>query len=59
MWADAKRDGRPAKYRLRPLLKVRYSIPCTIPQSLADRAAGVPCNNAACQYRKTQDFDVK
>jgi len=36
MWADAQRDGHPAKYRWRPLQKFRNSIPCTTPQSLAD-----------------------
>jgi len=36
MWADAQRDGRPAKYRWRPLRKFRNFIPCTMPQSLAD-----------------------
>ena len=36
MWADAHRDGCPAKYRWHPLRKFRYSIPCTMPQSLAD-----------------------
>jgi len=34
--ADAKRDGRPAEYRWRLLRKFRNSIPCTIPQTLAD-----------------------
>jgi len=29
MWADAQRDGRPAKYRWRPLRQFRNSIPCT------------------------------
>jgi len=47
MWADAQRDGRPAEYRWRPVRKFHNSIPCTMPQSLADAAAGVPCNNAA------------
>jgi len=47
MWADAQRDGYPAQYRWRPLRNFRYSIPCTTPQSLADRAVGVPCSNAA------------
>jgi len=36
MWADAQRDGRPAKYKWHPLRKFRNSIPCTTPQSLAD-----------------------
>jgi len=36
MSADAQRDGRPADYRWRPLQKFRNSIPCTIPQSLAE-----------------------
>ena len=36
MWADAKRDGRPAEYRWRPLQKFRNSIPCITPQSLAE-----------------------
>jgi len=45
MWADAQRDGCPAEYRWRPMLKFRNSIPCTTPQSLAD--ACVQCSNAA------------
>jgi len=36
MWADAQRDGRPAEYRWLPLRKFRNSIPCTMPQGLAD-----------------------
>jgi len=36
MWADAQRDGYPAKNGWRPLLKFRNSIPCTTLQSLAD-----------------------
>ena len=36
MWADAQRDGHPAKFRWRPLRKFRNSIPCTMPQTLAD-----------------------
>ena len=47
MWADAQHDGRPAEYRWRPLRKFRHSIPCTMPQSLVDPTAGVPCSNAA------------
>jgi len=47
MWVDAQRDGRPAEYRWRCVRKFRNSIPCTTPQTLADPAAGVPCNNAA------------
>jgi len=47
MWADAQRDGRSAEYRWRPLRKFRNSIPCTMLQSFADHAAGVPCSNAA------------
>ena len=47
MWADAQCDGRPAKYRWRPLWKFHNSVPCTTPQSLADPTAGVPCSNAA------------
>ena len=35
MWADAKRDGRPAECRRRPLRKFRNSIPCTTSESLA------------------------
>jgi len=35
MWADAQRDGRPFKYRWR-MRKFGNSIPCTMPQSLAD-----------------------
>jgi len=47
MWADPQRDRRPAEYRWHPLRKFCNSIPCTMPQSLADPAAGVPCSNAA------------
>jgi len=47
MWADAKRDGRPDEYRWRHLQKFRNCIPCTMPQTLADPAAGLPCSNAA------------
>jgi len=47
MWADAQRDGRPAEFGWHPLRKFRNSIPCTMPQSLADPAAGVPCIGAA------------
>jgi len=36
MWADAHGDGRPAEYRWHPVRKFRNSIPCTMPQSLAD-----------------------
>jgi len=36
MWADAQRDGRPAEYRWRPLLKFGNSVNCTASQSLAD-----------------------
>jgi len=36
MWANAQRDGRPAKYRWRPLRKFCMSIPGTMPQTLAD-----------------------
>jgi len=36
MWANAQRDGHPAKYRWRPLQKFCNSIPCTMLQSLAD-----------------------
>jgi len=47
MWADAPYDGRPAEYRWRPLRKIHNSIPCTMPQTLADASARVPCSNAA------------
>ena len=47
MWADAQRDGRPAEYRWRRLRKFHNSIPCTMPQTLAEPAAGAPCSNAA------------
>ena len=50
MWADAKRDGRPAEYRWRPLQKFRNSIPCRlVPRRKVwlTPAAGVPCSNAA------------
>ena len=36
MWADAQRDGRPAEYRWHRLRKFCNSIPCTMPQSLAN-----------------------
>ena len=36
MQANAVRDGRHAEYRWRPLRKFHNSIPCTMPQSLAD-----------------------
>jgi len=36
MWADAQPDGHPAEYRWRRLRKLRNSIPCTTPQSLAE-----------------------
>jgi len=38
MWANAQRDGRPAKHRW-PL--------CSTPQSLADAHYYMPCSNAA------------
>ena len=47
MWGDAQHDGRPAKYRWRPLWKFRNSIPCTMLQSLAMLAGAVPRSNAA------------
>jgi len=40
MWADVQRDGRPAKYRWRPLWKFCISIPCSMSQILADARAG-------------------
>jgi len=46
MWADAQRDGRPAEYRWRPLLKFGNFIPCTTPQSFTD-APLLECRNAA------------
>ena len=36
MWADAQRYGNPAEYRWRPPRKFRNSIPCIMPQSLAE-----------------------
>jgi len=57
MWADAQRDGCPAEYRWCPLRKFRNSIPCTMPQALADAC----CWSAMqwhCQYMRTQDLDV-
>jgi len=36
MWADAQRDGRPAEYRWHLLQKFSDSIPCIMPQSLAN-----------------------
>jgi len=47
MWADAKRDGRRAKYRWHPLRKFRNFIRCTTLQSVADPTAGMPGSNAA------------
>ena len=52
MWADARRDGLPAKKyrpRWRRLRNFRNSIPCTTPQSLADARcrSAQPCSNAA------------
>jgi len=47
MWADAQYDGHPSAYRGRPVQNFHNSIPCTMPQSLAGPAAGVPCINAA------------
>jgi len=38
MWANAQRDGRPAKYRWRPLFNVAVWLTPT---------TGVPCSNAA------------
>ena len=38
MWADAQRDGCPAKYRWRPLFSAAVWLMPT---------AGVPCSNAA------------
>ena len=38
MWANAQRDGRPAKYRWRPLLKAAVWLTPT---------TRVPCSNAA------------
>jgi len=48
MWADAQRDGRPAKYRWRRLRKCR-KIPFLVPRRKVwlTPAAGVPCSNAA------------
>jgi len=36
MWADAQRDGCPAKYTWHPLQKFRNSIPCSMQQILPD-----------------------
>jgi len=47
MWADAQRDGRPAEDRWHPMRKFHNSISCTMPQSLADPAAAVPCKYTA------------
>jgi len=43
MWADAKRDGRPAEHRWRTLRKFRNSIPCTTQKSLADARCWPEC----------------
>jgi len=47
MWAHAQHDGRPAKYRWRPLRKFRNSI-FLVPRRRVwlTPAAGVPCSNA-------------
>jgi len=58
MWANAQRDGRPAKYRWRPSRKFFNSIPCTTPQSFAV-ARCWSAVQSRCQYRRTQDLDVK
>jgi len=47
MWADAKRDGRPAEGGANEERKFRNSLPCHTLQSLADAAARVPCSKAA------------
>jgi len=47
MWADAQRDGHPAVYRWHPLQKFHNSTACTMPQTLADATARVPCGNTA------------
>jgi len=44
MWADAKRDGRPAEYTWRPQRKFRNSIPCSTPQSMADARCWPECH---------------
>jgi len=58
MWPDAQRDGRPAEYRWRPVRKFHNSIPCTTPQSLANTRCWSTVQ-WRCQYRTTQDLDVK
>ena len=46
MWANAQRDGRPAEYRWRPLLKATVWLTPT---------TGVPCSNAVnIRERKTR-----
>jgi len=47
MWAVAHRDGRPAKYRWRPLRKFRNHILVPRRKVWLTPAAGVPCSNAA------------
>jgi len=56
MWADAQCDGRPAECRWRPLRKFCNSIPCTMPQSLADGGARVPCSNAGNLGERKSEF---
>jgi len=46
MWANAQRDGRPAKYRWRPVLNAA---------KFGSRPLLVPCSNAA--NRRAQDLE--
>ena len=48
MWSNAQRDGRPAKYRWRPVLMQRRKV------WLASTAR-LPCSNAA--NRRVQDLE--
>jgi len=57
MWADAKRDGRPADYRWRPLQKFCNSIHVPRRKVWLTLAAGVRAQGS--QYRRTQDLDGK
>jgi len=59
MWPDALRDGRPAEYRWHPLRK----IPSFHSLYHATKFGWHTCCSSAiqqhCQYRRTQDLDVK
>jgi len=48
MWADAQCDGR-----TRNVGGARNFFPCTMPHSVAEATARLPCSNAANIERKT------